>query len=161
MGCGHQSRSSTSLVLSMTADDWYCLRWICVGVLKNTCLAWVQNHVGRKTISSFLMKGCTLLFWFLTQRSKTIHSPVSDCFPLLVALQRAFCCVLLFKPLIALTSPVSRFPAHLIVLAPPSLINAALSSQSYSDACWCFWMCVSVFWSNGPQCSQLRVWLSF
>lgn len=38
-------------MVCVTAGDWFCLCW---GFLKNICLAWIQNHISRKTTSSFL-----------------------------------------------------------------------------------------------------------
>lgn len=127
----------------MTAADGYCLCSICVGApKKNTCLAWVENHVGRKTI-----KGHTLFFWLLLQRSKTLHSPISDCVSADLLPSAVSSSPSLWSPwrhlcLVSLLTCMSLF------WAPPSLINAGLSCQSYSGGCWCFGMGASVFWSN-------------
>lgn len=83
-------------------------------------------------------EGVHVVLLTLTQRSKP-----SDCVCPLARCPPA--CLPLCPPfLIALTSPVSRFHPHLrlIVLAPPSLINSALSSQSHSDgASGCVFLC--------------------
>lgn len=137
---------------------WFCpwqlvIDIVCVGFVsgfrKNTCLAWVENHIGRKTTSSFLMKGCTLFFWLLTQRSEpSSHRPLTVCFLLLATLRPAFPWLRLLRPVMALKSPVSRFPPHLrlVVLPPPPYKCCALLSVLFR---WVLVpLCVSVFWSK-------------